>query len=253
MLVPSLYVFATAAVTAVLVREKLKWYEAAAAFAALGLAYAGGVYAFTPARFADGLWLAALPLAIYALLFIWYRVKPGWVSASFFVIIPAAAVVAGYIVAGPFEGLEWLKRALASMAEATGYKGWTVSRLARLFFILSGLLYLSSPANAIIRGVLRPLGVFPEDDDGPAFPAADKGKDAARRGAIIGSLERWIAFVLVLTGQYTALAFVLAAKSIARYKKINEEEKFGEYFLIGTLTSIGIALFFGLIVRRFFV
>ncbi len=58
---------------------------------------------------------------------------------------------------------------------------------------------------------------------------------------------------MVLTGQYTALAFVIAAKSIARYKKINEEEKFGEYFLIGTLTSMGIALFFGLIVKRFFV
>jgi hypothetical protein len=56
---------------------------------------------------------------------------------------------------------------------------------------------------------------------------------------------------LVLTGQYTALAFVIAAKSIARYKKINEEEKFGEYFLIGTLTSIGIALFVGIIIKDF--
>ncbi|MEE8640682.1 MAG: hypothetical protein V3T41_09760 [bacterium] len=80
----------------------------------------------------------------------------------------------------------------------------------------------------------------------------DPSEAEYRRGAIIGTLERWIAFVLVLTGQYTALAFVIAAKSIARYKKINEDEKFGEYFLIGTLTSIGIALFFGIIVMKFF-
>jgi len=249
MLEGSLSVFAAAVVTAFLVREKLRWYEASAAIAALGLAYAGGVYAFTPARVAEWLWLAALPLAAYVLLLIWYRLKCAWVPASLFVIVPPAAVFAGYVVVGPFDTPAWLERVLAGAARASDYNGWSVAGLAKLFFVLSGLVYLSAPANTVIRGILKPLGVFPENDGGPASPA-DKGKSTAGRGAIIGVLERWIAFALVLAGQYTALAFVIAAKSIARYKKINEEEKFGEYFLIGTLASIGIALLFGIIVRK---
>jgi hypothetical protein len=251
MFVPSVFIVATAAVTAVLSRENLKNYHVVLSLFILALVYGGGVYFISPAGFTEILWLAALPLAAYVLLFIWYTFKRGWVPASLFIVIPPAAVIAGYVVVGPFDGLEWLARALASIPEATGYEAWTVPRLARSFFVISGLVYLSSPANAIIRGVLRRSGVFPEDDRDPAFPAAGSGEDTAGRGAVIGTLERWIAFALVLTGQYTALAFVIAAKSIARYKKINEEEKFGEYFLIGTLTSIGVALFSGLLVRRF--
>ncbi len=292
MFVPSVFILATAVVTAILVREKLKWYETAAGLLALGLAYAGGVYAFTPAGFAEVLWLAAFPLAAYGLLFIWYRGKRGWVSAAFFIIIPSIAIVSGFVVAAPLVKLESFKRFLLFVASRTGFDGCTVHGLTVLFFIISALLYLSSPANAIIKGVLKRSGVFPEDIEARRRPGGDDGEgntepnnphdadddeyrgadrnavaavgarnfvvvtaidadtDTARRGAIIGTLERWVAFVLVLTGQYTALAFVIAAKSIARYKRINEEEKFGEYFLIGTLTSIGIALFFGIIVKK---
>ncbi len=294
MLVPSVFIFAAAAVTVIFVRENLKRYQIALGLLALALVYAVGVVS-TRAGFTGTLWQAAIPLAAYVLLFIWYRVKRGRFSGAFFVIVPSVVIISGYIVAGPFDEPGWLKTALSSAAERTGYGGCTVSGLASLSFILSAMFYLSSPANAIIRGVLRPLGVFPEEDgrssrhggdEGERSPepntvhdddddedrgadrnaiaaddaksfvvvimATDKGKDAAGGGAIIGMLERWIAFVLVLTGQYTALAFVIAAKSIARYKKINEEEKFGEYFLIGTLTSIGIALVFGIIVKKFF-
>lgn len=244
MFVPSVFIFATAAVTAFFVREKLKRYQIALGLLALALVYAVGVV-LTRAGFTGILWLAPIPLAAYALLFIWYRVKRGRFSAAFFVIVPSAVIISGYIVAEPFDEPEWLKMALSSAARATCSDGWTVSGVASFFLILSGLLYLSSPANAIIRGVLKPLGVF------PVVTARDTEADTARRGAIVGTLERWIAFVLVLTGQYTALAFVIAAKSIARYKKISEEEKFGEYFLIGTLTSIGIALFVGIIIKKF--
>lgn len=37
--------------------------------------------------------------------------------------------------------------------------------------------------------------------------------------------------------QYAAIGFVLTAKSIARYDKITKDEKFAEYYLLGTLVS----------------
>ena len=64
-------------------------------------------------------------------------------------------------------------------------------------------------------------------------------------GAVIGILERIFTITFVLVGQYTAIALVIAAKSIARFEELKEKE-FAEYYLIGTLSSILCAVFSGL-------
>lgn len=56
-------------------------------------------------------------------------------------------------------------------------------------------------------------------------------------GALIGILERCIILLLLSAGQYSAIGFVLTAKSIARYNKIADDPKFSEYYLLGTLLS----------------
>lgn len=79
-------------------------------------------------------------------------------------------------------------------------------------------------------------------------PTSDvRGVEGA--GAYIGVIERLAITTLVALGQHAAVGFVLAAKSIARYKKIEEEKGFGEYYLIGTLTSSTIAILAGLAVK----
>lgn len=42
--------------------------------------------------------------------------------------------------------------------------------------------------------------------------------------------------------QYSATGLVLTAKSIARYNKIANEKDFAEYYLLGTLISLGIVI-----------
>ncbi|OPX42381.1 hypothetical protein CLHUN_36780 [Ruminiclostridium hungatei] len=59
-----------------------------------------------------------------------------------------------------------------------------------------------------------------------------------RAGAIIGSLERILIVFFISIGQYSALGFILTAKSIARYDAIAKDRKFAEYYLIGTLVSV---------------
>lgn len=67
-------------------------------------------------------------------------------------------------------------------------------------------------------------------------------------GAVIGLLERALVLTLVLMGQYTAIGLALTAKSIARYKEL-EDRRFAEYYLIGTLASILFAVGVGILVK----
>jgi len=62
-----------------------------------------------------------------------------------------------------------------------------------------------------------------------------------RVGATIGVLERLIVCVLVLAGQSAAIGFVIAAKTLARFKQLDDRE-FAEYYLLGTLASVTIAV-----------
>lgn len=57
-------------------------------------------------------------------------------------------------------------------------------------------------------------------------------------GATIGNLERILSALLLASGQYAAIGLIYTAKSITRFKKIEEDRRFGEYYLIGTLYSI---------------
>ena len=70
-----------------------------------------------------------------------------------------------------------------------------------------------------------------------------------QRGRVIGILERVTLFVLVFTGQYSAMGFVLAAKAMARFKTLDDRD-FAEYFLVGTLLSVAIAGGLALAVKK---
>jgi hypothetical protein len=68
-----------------------------------------------------------------------------------------------------------------------------------------------------------------------------------KAGNYIGILERLFVFAFVLAGQWEAVGFLLAAKSVFRFGdlKDSKDRKLTEYVLIGTLLSFGIALLAG--------
>jgi hypothetical protein len=98
--------------------------------------------------------------------------------------------------------------------------------------------YLPNNFPKIILGllcILRPIGALIESGDIWTF-----GKDMHGSSRMIGYLERLIVFFLILFGQISAIAFVIAAKSIARFPEIGKKESGGlkaEYYIIGTLLS----------------
>jgi hypothetical protein len=67
-------------------------------------------------------------------------------------------------------------------------------------------------------------------------------------GRIIGWIERALLYSLVLVGAPGAAALVIAGKSVARFPSF-KEERFAEYYLIGSLMSLAIALGAALAVR----
>lgn len=90
------------------------------------------------------------------------------------------------------------------------------------------LLLLFQPCSITIRKVLDYFE--PETEE-----YTDEGIKNA--GALIGILERFIILLMIYANQFTAIGFVLTAKSIARYNKISENPQFAEYYLLGTLFS----------------
>jgi len=70
-------------------------------------------------------------------------------------------------------------------------------------------------------------------------------------GASIGILERILVFSLVLVDQYAAISIVFAAKSIARFKELDDRDV-AEYYLLGTLASITMAVITGIIFKMIF-
>lgn len=63
-----------------------------------------------------------------------------------------------------------------------------------------------------------------------------------KAGAMIGFLERVLLVIFFSIEQYSSIALVMTAKSIARYEKLSKDEKFAEYYLIGTLSSMIMAI-----------
>lgn len=77
-------------------------------------------------------------------------------------------------------------------------------------------------------------------------PSADTLYDA---GKWIGITERIVIFSFVLLNQYEAIGFLIAAKSLLRFREGDNAAKQSEYVLVGTLLSYALAILIGLLTK----
>ena len=129
------------------------------------------------------------------------------------------AVIGLSFIQEPFEYLPILTRFFSQLAiQPTELLAWVVM-----------LLFIMQPASITIKKVLYVYRPIPDtSEDGEGVPNA---------GSLIGIFERLFIFLMLSVSQYTAIGFILTAKSIARYNKISESPQFAEYYLLGTLLS----------------
>jgi hypothetical protein len=78
--------------------------------------------------------------------------------------------------------------------------------------------------------------------------AGHPAASSARVGATIGILERILIVILVLTSSEAAIGFVVAAKTLARFRQLDDRD-FAEYYLLGTLASVSVALVTAIVAR----
>lgn len=95
--------------------------------------------------------------------------------------------------------------------------------------ILAGLI-LATQAGGYAVGLL----MQPWADDTPA--------GLRNGGRVIGTLERGLIYLLILTGQAAGIGFLIAAKSVLRFGAVKDEGRLSEYVIIGTLASFGWAI-----------
>ena len=112
-------------------------------------------------------------------------------------------------------------------------------RAALTTVVISALLIVNIRAASLFVAMLvRPPGA-----------ATDAARPSAVRvGATIGILERLLICALVLGGAVATIGLVIAAKTLARFKQLDDRE-FAEYYLLGTLASVTIAVASSLIAQ----
>ncbi|HXW91277.1 MAG TPA: DUF3307 domain-containing protein [Terriglobales bacterium] len=67
-------------------------------------------------------------------------------------------------------------------------------------------------------------------------------------GMYIGWLERFLVLTAIIVQSPSMVGLILTAKSIARFPEL--KERFAEYFLIGSLLSVGLAVLGGLVLTK---
>lgn len=113
---------------------------------------------------------------------------------------------------------------------------WDMTFNRTFLLVLTAYLICLKPANVFIREVFRVTEIQVSSDN-----------EMPNAGKVIGVLERILTLTLIIVSQYSAVGFLIAAKSILRYR--SDETLKSEYVLIGTLLSFGIAVIAGILVN----
>lgn len=109
----------------------------------------------------------------------------------------------------------------------------------KLLIVLNSYVAAMFGGAVLVKKILDTISVKPLGED--------EHDRSVQMGKYIGILERGVVLTLAISGALPSVAFVLTAKSIARFDKLSEDRQFAEYYLIGTLTSTLIAIVIGLI------
>ncbi len=131
----------------------------------------------------------------------------------------------------------WLQNSLWISGDA--------DQLTKILIVALGYYFILYPASTFIDLSTRDWQIYLESHD------QEEGLPHA--GRTIGQLERFLALTFILLGQFTALGFLIGAKSIFRFGDLTKgmQHKKTEYILIGTLLSFSVVVIVGLIITYY--
>ena len=129
----------------------------------------------------------------------------------------------------PWPAMFWLMR-------------FGINTYATTLWLACGLILSVWVGGVVVGNMVRPYRANSAHQN--SEPRGRPG--LANAGRTIGRLERFLIFIMVLTGQYAAIGFLITAKSILRFRDIisdgssnsSDARMEPEYVLIGTLLSL---------------
>lgn len=112
---------------------------------------------------------------------------------------------------------------------------------AKFWIFVTAILFITIVAGVFIKILLEKWSEELEKEEDDSLKNA---------GKYIGILERLFVFTFVITGNWSAIGFLIAAKSVFRFGDLRESKnrKLTEYILIGTLLSFATAVIVGMLV-----
>lgn len=124
--------------------------------------------------------------------------------------------------------------------------------------IAIGYLLVLKPSSIIITLLLKPWSeklkqpslANIEQATQSNYQQQSTDSDLQSAGKGIGYLERLLILTFILLNQFSAIGFLLAAKSVFRFGDLSrdKDKKMTEYVMLGTLTSFTITILVGLVV-----
>lgn len=113
-----------------------------------------------------------------------------------------------------------------------------------------GYLFVIDGGTSIVKGVFKKFPLLVQQalkaiGTSHEIPQSEK----ENTGELIGIIERLLILTFVLAGNYEAVGFSVAAKSVARFKEL-DDKNFAEYYLLGTSVSVGIAVAVGMAIKN---
>lgn len=110
----------------------------------------------------------------------------------------------------------------------------------RVFVVAAGFVLATFIGGEVVTHLLRPFTSALDAEEGQEM------RSIRGAGAVVGWLERSLIYSFVLAGHPEGAALVVAVKALARFPDLRSHQKgFAEYFMIGTLTSLGVAALVG--------
>ena len=120
-----------------------------------------------------------------------------------------------------------------------GWIEWDWLSLYRALMILA-VVFCLWPANFFIGNFLKIIKVEKTNND--KCITKDCVKQTLDASRVIGSIERMLVFLFVWLGQYSAIGFLIAAKSVMRFPEMGQGKNNAEYYLVGSLLSFGLSI-----------
>ena len=118
---------------------------------------------------------------------------------------------------------------------------------SRIWIVIISYILVLQPTSILLQLIIRKWNTLEKD-------AIEKKGELTlpSAGKYIGYLERLLILTFVISNNLSAVGFLLAAKSIFRFGELKEQNdiRFTEYVLTGTLMSFAFAIFIGILTLK---